>query len=262
MRSKIGGAEGTDREGAPLEWAAEETRKRTGPGNSQNGLVGKGNPNDVGLPSTEGVPVPTSGDVPVVGVLPSVETGADRLGIATRGVNVIRGADGLGVRRLGRGLRPPTPSSVEPIGIPTLPTDDTAPIPVEADAAGPAKELPVLAAQAPDALPAIPPPSKVARLDAPVIELPMPEGSPADEAPAPKDACGNDPPMPPHVETVLVEGAMGDVPDIIGLTPGAASSVAPMGILAGATGEPGPTPSGDVMPSEGPGEMLIPPTCA
>jgi hypothetical protein len=67
--------------------------------------------------------------------------------------------------------------------------------------------------------------------------------------------------MPPHDEPMLVE-AIGDVPDIIGLTPGDASSVAPMGILAGATGEPGPTPSGDVIPSEGPGEMLIPPTCA
>jgi hypothetical protein len=201
-------------------------------------------------------------DVPVVGVLPNVETGADRLGITTRGVNVIRGADGLGVRRLGRGLRPPTPSSVEPIGIPTLPTDDTEPIPVgnEVDAAGPAKELPALAAQAPDALPAIPPPSKVARLDAPVIELPMPEDAPVGEAARPKDACGNDPPMPPHA--LLVEGAMGDVPDTIGLTPGDASSVAPMGILVRATGKPGPTPSGDVIPSGAPGEMFIPPTCA
>ena len=35
------------------------------------------------------------------------------------------------------------------------------------------------------------------------------------------------------------------------------------GTRAGATGEPGPMPSGDVMPSgEEPGEMLIPPTCA
>ena len=199
-------------------------------------------------------------------MLPNVETGADGLGLPTRGVNVIRGADGFGVRRPGRGLRPPAPSSVEPIGIPTLPTDDPDPIPVgnEAEAAGPAKELPALAAQAPDALPAIPPPSKsgVAVLDVPVIELPMPEDAPADEAPRPKDACGNEPPMPPHVETMLVEGAMGDVPDIIGLTPGAASSVAPMGILLRGTGKPGPTPSGDVMPSEGPGAMLIPPTCA
>jgi hypothetical protein len=30
----------------------------------------------------------------------------------------------------------------------------------------------------------------------------------------------------------------------------------------GATGEPGPMPSGEVMPSGAPGEMLIPPTCA
>jgi hypothetical protein len=55
----------------------------------------------------------------------------------------------------------------------------------------------------------------------------------------------------------------GDVPDVNGLTPGDASPVAPRGIPVGATGEPGPMPSGDVMPSgEGPGEMLIPPTCA
>jgi hypothetical protein len=204
--------------------------------------------------------------LPNVAVLPNVEEDTDRLGIATRGVNVIRGTDGLVVRATDGGLRPPTPISVEPIGIPTLPTDDTAPIPVgnEADAPGPAKEPLPIAAQAPDALPAIPPPSKsaVAVLDVPVIEPPMPEDAPADEAPTPKDACGSEPPMPPHVERRLVEGTMGDVPDIIGLTPGDASSVAPMGILAGATGEPRPTPSGDIMPSEGPGEILIPPTCA
>jgi hypothetical protein len=56
---------------------------------------------------------------------------------------------------------------------------------------------------------------------------------------------------------------IGDAPDVIGLTPGDASSVAPMGMRAGATGEPGPMPSGDLMPrGEAPGEMLIPPTCA
>jgi hypothetical protein len=60
----------------------------------------------------------------------------------------------------------------------------------------------------------------------------------------------------------LVAGLMGEVPDINGLTAGAESSVAPMGVLVGATREPGPTPSGDVKPSAGPGEMLIPPTCA
>jgi hypothetical protein len=55
---------------------------------------------------------------------------------------------------------------------------------------------------------------------------------------------------------------MGDVPDINGLTADVVSSVAPMGVLVGATGEPRPKPSGDVKPSGGPGEMLIPPTCA
>ena len=76
----------------------------------------------------------------------------------------------------------------------------------------------------------------------------MPADVPTDEA--------------PHVEPVIVAGLMGEVPEINGLTAGAASSVAPIGILVGGTGEPEPKPSGDVTPSGGPGEMLIPPTCA
>jgi hypothetical protein len=187
-------------------------------------------------------------------VLPDVETGADELegGITARGVSVVRGANGFVVRATDGGLRPAPPISVEPNGMPTGPTDELDPIPVpdEAIGADPAKEPP-LAAQVPDALPVIPPPSKtaVAEPDAPDIgEPPMPADVPADEA--------------PHVVPTLVAGLMGDVPDINGLTAGAASSVEPMGILVGATGEPGPTPSGDVKPSGGPGEMLIPPTCA
>ena len=43
--------------------------------------------------------------------------------------------------------------------------------------------------------------------------------------------------------------------DVVGLTPGDASSVAPRGIPVGATAAPGPMPSGDVMPSGGPGEI-------
>jgi hypothetical protein len=81
--------------------------------------------------------------VPVVwhvAVLPNVERGTDGLegGITARGVGVIRGNNGFVVG----GLRPPTPSSVAPSGIPTRPTDGTEPIPVgeEANAAGPAKE--------------------------------------------------------------------------------------------------------------------------
>jgi hypothetical protein len=155
----------------------------------------------------------------------------------------------------GGGLSPPLPSSVEPIGIPTRLTDETEPIPVgdEADAAGPAKELPAVAAQVPDADPAVPPPSNTALEpdvppvdipvpeDVPVIELPMPVGAPADEAPRPKDACGDEPPMPPHV--------VGDVPNVVGLTPGVASPEAPKGTLAGGSAKPGPIPSGEVMPT-------------
>ena len=172
--------------------------------------------------------------------------------------------DGVGVTSTAGGLRPPAPSSVEPSGIPTRLADDPEPIPVgdEADAAGPAKELPPIAAQAPDVVPVMPPPSKVEvepdvpAVEAPVIELPMPDVVPTLELPIPKDVCGSEPPMPAHC-------AMTPVPDVDGLTPGDASSVAPRGTPAGATGEPAPIPSGDVMPSgEDPGEVLIPPTCA
>jgi hypothetical protein len=51
------------------------------------------------------------------------------------------------------------------------------------------------------------------------------------------------------------------VPVGTGLTPGNASSVAPMGIPVGATGEPGAMPSGEVAPIAGIG-LPIPPTCA
>jgi hypothetical protein len=46
--------------------------------------------------------------------------------------------DGLGARMPGRELTPPTPSSVEPSGMPTRPMPDEEAIPVgdEADAAG------------------------------------------------------------------------------------------------------------------------------
>ena len=105
-------------------------------------------------------------------VLPDVETGADGLegGITARGVSVVRGANGFVVRATDGGLSPPPPISVEPNGMPTGPTDELDPIPVPYEAIGvdPAKEPP-LAAQVPDALPVIPPPSKtaVAEPDAP-----------------------------------------------------------------------------------------------
>jgi hypothetical protein len=49
---------------------------------------------------------------------------------------------------------------------------------------------------------------------------------------------------------------IGDAPDIAGLSPGVASSVAPIGISTGPTGEPGPMPSGEVTPS---GELELGP---
>jgi hypothetical protein len=87
----------------------------------------------------------------------------------------------------------------------------------------------------------------------PVIELPMPDAVPTVEPAAPKDACGIEPPMPEHCATM-------PVPDIAGLRPGDESPVAPCGMPVGATGEPGPMPSGDVMPSGG--EVPVAPTCA
>ena len=177
--------------------------------------------------------------------------------------DVETGADGLGLTTVGGGLRPPAPSSVEPGGIPSRLTDDADPIPVgdEADAAGPAKELLPIAAQVPDAAPAMPPPSKP---DIPAVDVAVPEDVPVTELPPrPKDVCGIEPPMPEHIVTLPVVGPIGDAPDVIGLTPGDASGVAPGGMPPSAPRVPGPMPRGEVMPSgEGPGEMFIPPTCA
>jgi len=160
------------------------------------------------------------------------------------------GAVGLGVRTTVGGLRPPAPSSEEPSGIRTRPTDDTDPMPVgeEADVAGPAKELLLVAAQVPDAVPTVPPPSKTEfEPDVPALDISVPDVVPVVEVVRPKDVSGIEPPMPEH--SVLAGSPSGDVPDVVGLTPGDASSVVPIGMPVGATGEPGPMPRGDVMPS-------------
>lgn len=169
------------------------------------------------------------------------------------GVAVETGADGLALKMSGSGLRPPAPSSVEPIGIPTRPTDDSEPIPVgdEADADGPPKEVLAVVAHVPDAVPAVPPPSNTAvEVDDVALDVSptfVPDVVPVELGGVPKDACGSEPPMPEH--KLVVVGTCGDVPDVIELTPGDASSVAPRGMPAGATDAPGPIPSGDVMPS-------------
>jgi hypothetical protein len=127
----------------------------------------------------------------------------------------------------------------------------------EAELAGPAKALPLVVAQMPDAVPTVPPPSKtefetdVLAEDVPVVELSVPDV--VEVVVVPKDACGIEPPMPEH--GVLAANPSGDAPDVVGLTPGDASSVAPRGMPVDATAEPGPMPSGDVMPSGGPGEI-------
>jgi hypothetical protein len=71
---------------------------------------------------------PVEGVVPIVAI-PVVEHGVLR---------VEEGADGLMVWICGMGLNPPTPSSVEPMGMPKRPTldDDVAIVGDEADAAG------------------------------------------------------------------------------------------------------------------------------
>jgi hypothetical protein len=219
----------------------------------------KGTPNVEDLPVIEGTPVPV---VEHGTVLPDVEGGANvlRVGFTTSGVSVMRGAAGFGARATDGGLRPPTPISVEPNGIPTGPTDDDDPIPVgdEADAVPPDGVL-ALPAQAPEPLPDMPPPSNiVVEPELPAVDIPVSKEFPGIEVPMPAVACGSEPPAPEQVAMP----PNGDMPDVIGLTPGDASSVAPIGIPVCATGEPGPMPSGDVMPSGASGEMLIPPTCA
>jgi hypothetical protein len=124
------------------------------------------------------------GDEPVTEDIPVVGQGMVVPGVVIPGVVVPSVEDGievLGVRMPIGGLNPPVPSSVEPSGTPTRPTDDSEPIPVgdDADAAGDPERLLLAAAQVPDAVPAIPPPSKmVVEPDVPpedeVIELPIP----------------------------------------------------------------------------------------
>ena len=175
-------------------------------------------------------------------VLCGVESGADGLEGVGRGASVM-GAAALGLRATDGGLRPPPPSSVEPGGIPTMPTDDPGPIdePMGGDAVADA-------AQAPGALAAIPPPSKGAEPDAPVTGLPMLGDVPVVALPMAADGGVDE--TPPHVAP-----SIGEAPDVVGLTPGVASSVAPRGTPVCPTGAFG-MPSGDVRPSGGRGEVL------
>jgi hypothetical protein len=145
--------------------------------------------------------------------------------------------DELGVGTTTNGLIPALPISTEPKGMPVRATppgdvDDVAGAddalllePVPQTTALPGSDVPI----------PIPPPSYVLKPDVP------------DDAP----------PMAEHV----VPKPVVPVPLMIGLSPGDASSVAPMGIPVGGTGEPGVMPSGEVAAMPGVG-MPTPPTCA
>jgi hypothetical protein len=222
----------------------------------------KGDPNVVGVPLIVGTPVWVYEHVGVLGAaeIDGVEGGVMPL---RGGSELITGAEAFGLSAMNGGLRPPPPSSVEPSGIPAGPTVDPGPID---EASG--GDAVADAVQPPDVLPAIPPPSNSAVLDSPGIEPPVPADAPVVELPIPGDAAVAGLPIP--VDVAVVELPMpagvgeapahvapikGAAPDVAGLTPGVASSVAPRGTPVCPTGAFG-MPNGDVTPSGGRGEVL------
>jgi hypothetical protein len=146
----------------------------------------------------------------------------------------------------GNGLSPPVASSVEPSGTPSRPTLDRAPM--LGDEADPvALETAVPAAQVPDAVPAMPAPSNKA------VGADVPEIAPvADDSPFMAPVGAVELPAAP-VEHADVDVIMPGVAALVavGLTPGVASSVAPIGMPVVPTAAAGPMPSGEVMPSGG-----------
>jgi hypothetical protein len=138
--------------------------------------------------------------------------------------------EGVPVTSSGAGLRPPAPSSVDPMGIPARPTAAPEDIPVgdDAEAVGEARLGP--AVQVPDTVPVVPPSKTVAN---PVGELVVPMVDAAPVAGAPKDAWGIELLKPEHTARSLVESPEGAVP---GEVPCGTISVAPRGIPVGATG--------------------------
>jgi hypothetical protein len=184
------------------------------------------------------------------------------LPIAAHGVPSEDGADKFGFRTSGIGLSPPTPSSVEPIGMPVRPTADGEAIPVgdEADAAGKSDVSLLTPAQVPDAVPTFPPPSNTLdETDVPAADIPVPT-----ELPVIALAPDKFPPIEltlEHVDVLRADGPSGNTPEVMGLTPGELSSVAPSGIPVPFTEGAGPMPSGEVMPSED-APSGVAPTCA
>jgi hypothetical protein len=189
-------------------------------------------------------------------VLCGVERDDDELDgvVVARGVSVvIPSADGFGLRATDGGLRPPPPSSVEPGGIPTMPTNE--PGPMDEAKGGDAVAD---AAQVVGAVALMLPPSKSAVLDSPGTELPIPADAPVIGLPSPVNAAVVELPMAAGADEAPAHGApiKGAAPDVVGLTPGVANSVAPRGIPVCPTGALG-MPSGDVMPSAGRGDTFM-----
>ena len=219
----------------------------------------KGDPNVVGVPVIVGTPVWVYGHV---GVLGAAEIDGVNGGVMPLrgGSELITGADAFGLSAMNGGLRPPPPSSVEPSGIPAGPTDEPGPID---EASG--TDAVADAAHGPGAVAVMPPPSKSALPDNVVLEFPVAAYAPvvgvpaAVEAPIPADApvigldvmadagAGE---APAHVAPIK-----GEAPNVVGLTPGVASSVAPMGIPVCPTGALG-MPNGEVIPSGGRGDTF------
>ena len=150
----------------------------------------------------------------------------------------------MGAGTSGIGLTPPLPISNEPKGIPVR----AAPPGVVGDVA--AKDEALL----PEVVPPVPDIAVLPGMDAPV-PIPIPPPSNVVVEPTIPEAGF------PTAEPVMPEPGNPVVPLGTGLSPGDASSVAPMGFPVGATDEPGVMPSGEVAPMLGVG-LPIPPTCA
>src|SRR5438270_2252738 len=155
---------------------------------------------------------------------------ADDEVVAPRG-EIIRGVTGTAVATgsvlvsdvAGGGrLKPPGSSSAEPIGIPTRPTAATLPMPLgdDPEAAGLDDALTLVVAHVPDTVPALAS-NRAVGLDMPVVEI-----------------------VPLQAAVLPLIAFCGTMPANAGLTPGDESWVAPIGTPIGATGEPGPMPSG------------------
>jgi hypothetical protein len=218
-----------------------------------------GAPNVVAVPEIVGTPVCVVAHGGGLSEVDGVDRNDDAEGLEDGGDSglsvLMTGAEGFGISATEGGLRPAPPISVAPMGMPIGPTGDPG-VDVEAVAAAAAPPPPI-GAQGPDALAVMPPPAALAPMPPPsnaaLLEAPVVALVAAAEAAAADNA-------PPHATPV--RGSSGDAPDMVGLAPGVASSVAPRGIRVGPTGADGPMPRGDVMPKGNPGEMLGACACA